>query len=175
LTPEQLKQLTEAAVTGATEPLARQIRDVSRTLGVTEDAAKSLLKIVGEGPNVPDDKLAEALGKAAEDYMRLQAQVAALDPDNPTARALVEQAKPEIEAGHFVRARGLLRQATQAQVAAAQEARKLKGQAQAAENAQMLGAASSAAAEGEVALTERHYKEAADLFGEAAADVPGRT
>jgi hypothetical protein len=37
----------------------------------------------------------------------------------------------------------------------------------------MLGAASSTAAEGDVALTERHYKEAADLFAEAAGDVPG--
>ena len=44
--------------------------------------------------------------------------------------------------------------------------------AQAAADAQMLGAASSTAAEGGVALTERHYKEAAELFGQAADDVP---
>jgi hypothetical protein len=50
---------------------------------------------------IPDDKLAEALTKVAEDYKRLQAQVAALNPDNPKARELVEQAKPEIDAGHF--------------------------------------------------------------------------
>ena len=36
----------------------------------------------------------------------------------------------------------------------------------------MLGAASSTAAEAEVALTERHYTEAAELFGQAADDVP---
>ena len=36
------------------------------------------------------------------------------------------------------------------QIAAAQEARKLKEQAQVAEDAQMLGAASSTAAEGEL-------------------------
>jgi len=35
LTDEQLKQLTEAAVKGATEPLIHQIVDVSKTLGVT--------------------------------------------------------------------------------------------------------------------------------------------
>ena len=40
LTPEQLKQLTEAAVRGATEPLTREMKDVSMALGVTEDATK---------------------------------------------------------------------------------------------------------------------------------------
>ena len=70
------------------------------------------------------------------------------------------------------RAHELLREATQAQIAAAQEARKLKEQAQAAEDAQMLGAASSTAAEGDVALTERRYLEAAELFGQAAGYVP---
>ena len=73
LTPEQLKQVTEAALKGATEPLTRQIFDISKTLGVTEDAAKNLLKIAGEDTNIPDDKLAEALSKAAGDYKRLQA------------------------------------------------------------------------------------------------------
>ena len=36
----------------------------------------------------------------------------------------------------------------------------------------MLGAASSTAAEGDVALTERRYLEAAELFGQAAGYVP---
>ncbi len=172
LTPEQLKQVTEAAVKGATGPLLDRITEISKTLGVTEDAAKTLLKIVGERPSIPDDKLAEALTKVAGDYKRLQAQVAALSPDNPTARGLVDETKPEIDAGHFERARELLRQATQAQIAAAQEAGKLKEKAQAAEDAQMLGAASSTAAEGNVALTERRYEEAAGLFGQAAGYVP---
>jgi len=53
LTPEQLKQVTEAAVKGATGPLVERIADISKTLGVTEDAAKTLLKIVGEDANIP--------------------------------------------------------------------------------------------------------------------------
>ena len=68
LTPEQLKQLTEAAVKGATEPQPHQVDKISKTLGVTEDAAEELLKIVGEDPNIPEDKLAEALSKVAGDY-----------------------------------------------------------------------------------------------------------
>jgi hypothetical protein len=71
LTPDQLKQATEAAVKGATSALVDRIADISKTLGVSEDAAKSLLKIVGEDSNIPDDKQAEALSKAAEDYKRL--------------------------------------------------------------------------------------------------------
>ncbi len=178
LTPEQLKQATEAAVKGATGPLIDRITDISKTLGVTEGAAKTLLKIVGEDANIPDDKLAEALTKVAGDYKRLQAQAAkaaALNADNPTARGLVDEAKPEIDAGHFDRARELLHQATQAQIAAAQAAYKIQEQARIAGDAQMLGAASSTATEGDVALTERRYLEAADLFGQAAELCSSRT
>jgi hypothetical protein len=74
LTDAQLKQATEAAVKGATGPPIDKVTDISKTLGVTEDAAKTLLKIVGEDPNIPDDKLAEALTKVAGDHKRLQAQ-----------------------------------------------------------------------------------------------------
>src|SRR5271166_482728 len=172
LTPEQLRQVTGATVNGATGPFIDRITEISKTLGVTQDAAKALLKIVGEDPNIPDDKLASALSKVAGDYKKLQAQAAALNPENPTARALVKQAGPEIDAGHLDRAHELLRQATQAQIAAVQEARKLSEQAQAAEDAQMLGAASSTAAEGEIAITERQFAQAAEFFKEAASYVP---
>ena len=97
LTPEQLRQLTEAAVRGATDAQQERVEKVSKTLGLTESAAKNLLRIVGDDANVPEDKLAEALTKAAEDYRRLQTQVAALNPGNPSAKALVDQAKSEIE------------------------------------------------------------------------------
>jgi hypothetical protein len=58
----------------------------------------------------------------------------------------------------------LLTQGRQAQIAAAQEALKLRDQAQAAADAQLLGAAASTATEGGIAMTERHYGEAANLF-----------
>ena len=171
LTDEQLRQTVEAAVRGATADLKGQIAGISKTLGVTTDAAKKLLAIAGE-QNVPDEKLAAELTKVATDYKRLQDQAAALNPSNPTAQALVAQANAAIDAGNFARAHEFLRQATQAQIAAAQEARKLSEQAQAAADAQMLGAAGSTAAEGGVTLTERHYTEAADLFSQAAGLVP---
>jgi tetratricopeptide (TPR) repeat protein len=172
LTDAQLKQVTEAAVKGATGPLVDRITDISKTLGVTEDAAKTLLKIVGEDANIPDDKLGEALSKVADDYKRLQAQTTALNPDNLTAKVLIEQAKSEIDTGNFQHAHQLLGQATQAQIVAAHEARKLREQAQTAEDALMLGAASSTAADGDLAMTERRYAGAAELFDQAANYVP---
>jgi tetratricopeptide (TPR) repeat protein len=168
LTPEQLREATKAAVAGATEPLFDRIDKIRNVLGVTRSAAEKLLKIAGEQPDVPDEKLAEVLTSVAADYQRLKAQAAALNPDNPTARALVAQAKAAIEAGQLAQAHELLRQATQVQIAAAQEARKLREQARAAEDAELLGAAASTATEGGLAMTERHYPQAADLFKQAA-------
>ena len=123
LTPEQVRELTEAAARGATGPLTTTIVDLSKRLGVTEDATKTLLRIVGE-QDVPLERLSETLNRVANDYKRLQAQAAALNPENPTARSLVTQARAEIDAGHLAHAHELLRQATQAQIAAAQEAAK---------------------------------------------------
>ena len=171
LTPEQVRELTEAAARGATGPLTTTIVDLSKRLGVTEDATKTLLRIVGE-QDVPLERLSETLNRVANDYKRLQAQAAALNPDNPTARSLVERAQVAIAAGHLAEAHQLLAQARQAQIAAAQEALKLRDQAQASADAELLGAAASTATEGGVALTERHYDQAADLFKQAAALVP---
>jgi tetratricopeptide (TPR) repeat protein len=171
LTLQQVKELTEAAVHGATAPLTNMIADLGKRLGVTEDATKTLLRIVGD-QDVPLERLSETLSRIANDYKRLQEQAAALNPDNPVARDLVTQARAAIEVGQFEQVHQLLREATQAQLAAAQAARKLREQAQAAEDAQMLEAASATAVEAGVALTEGKYRQAADLFGQAAEYVP---
>jgi hypothetical protein len=92
LTPEQVRDLTEAAARGATAPLTAMIVDLSKRLGVTEDATTTLLRIVGE-ENVPLERLSETLNRVANDYKRLQTQVAALTSDDPVVRQLVEQAK----------------------------------------------------------------------------------
>jgi hypothetical protein len=154
------------------EALINQVRDVSSKLAINEKATFSLLRIIGQDQNVTGEKLPDLLIKVAGDYKRLQAQVAALNPDNPDARRLVDEAEPEIEAGHFARAHELLQEARQAQVAAMQKARKLIEQAQVAEDAQSLGAASVTAADGDLAMTERRYLEAAELFSQAASYVP---
>ena len=170
-TSDQVKELIEAAARGATSASTSTIVELSKQLSITEDATKSLLRIVGE-QDVPLERLSETLNRVANDYKHLQAQVKALNLDNPTARGLVDRAKAEIAAGHFADAHQLLAQARQAQIAAFQEAQKLQDQAQAAVEAGRLGAAAAAAAEGDLAITELHYMQAADLFKQAQELVP---
>jgi hypothetical protein len=112
LTTEQLRQVTEAAVKGATGALSKQLSDISKTLGVTEEAAKTLLSIVGEQPDVPDQDLGKALAKVAADYKRLEAQIAAISAESPLDRALIKQAKAEVDAGHLQSAGELLEKIT---------------------------------------------------------------
>jgi tetratricopeptide (TPR) repeat protein len=171
LTPEQVRELTEATARGATGPPTTAIVDLGKRLGVTEDATKTLLRIVGE-QDVPLERLSETLNRVANDYKRLQVQAAALNPDNPTARGLVERAQIAITAGDLAEAHQLLAQTRQVQIAAAQEAMKLLNQAQTAVDAELLGAAASTSADGDVAIAEQHYDLAADRFKQAVALVP---
>jgi tetratricopeptide (TPR) repeat protein len=171
LTPEQVQELTKAAAAGAVGPLANQIVDLSKRLGVTENAALTLLHILDQ-EDVPLERLPQKLGEVAAQYKRIQAQLAALNPQNPTARRLAEQAEAEIKAGRFETAHELLRQVTQAAVAAAEQARELRQKAEVAENEQLIQAAASSSAEGDLSMTELHYLEAADLFKAAANLVP---
>ena len=171
LTPEQVRELTKAAIAGAVGPLAEKIGELSSRLGITQGAVLTLLRIVGQ-KDVPLDELPQKLGEVASQYQQAQAQLAALSPQNPLARDLVEKAKVEIGAGNFSKAHDLLSQARQAQIAAAQQARALRQQAQLAEDAQLAQAAASTAAEGDLAKTELHYLEAAELYKEAANLVP---
>lgn len=73
LTPEQLREVTKAAVEGATAPLTTMVIAVSKKLGISESATRTLLRIVGEQPDVPGERLAEVLTKVATDYVRLRA------------------------------------------------------------------------------------------------------
>jgi hypothetical protein len=77
------------------------------TQGKRTQLTKTLLRIVGE-QDVPLERLSETLtNRVANDYKRLQAQAAALNPDNPTARGLVERAQAAIAVGHFADAHQL--------------------------------------------------------------------
>src|SRR5215475_13417956 len=67
LTPEQVQELTKAAVAGAVGPLANQIGELSRRLGVTEGAALTLLRILGQ-KDVPLEQLPQKLAEVANQY-----------------------------------------------------------------------------------------------------------
>lgn len=113
LTPDQLKELTRAAVAGATGSLLDRIETLSKRLGVSQEATKTLLKIVGEQPNVPDEDLTKTLSNVAIKYKNLQAQAASINADNPISRALVSQVQVEITAGRLQTAGDLLQRITQ--------------------------------------------------------------
>jgi hypothetical protein len=169
--PEQLQELTKAAAAGAVGPLLDKIVDLSSRLGVTLDATLAMLRIIGQ-EDVPLDQLRQKLAEVANNYKKFEAQLAALNPQNPLARSLIEQAQAEIKAGNFIKAHQLLSQAKQAQIAAAQQARDLRQKAQLAEDEDFIQASASSAAEGDLAMTELHYLQAAELFNEAAGLVP---
>jgi hypothetical protein len=174
LTPEQVQELTKSAAAGAVGPLADRIIDLSSRLGVTQGATLTMLRILDQG-DVPLEQLPQKLAEVANQYKKFEAQLAALNPQNPLARSLVEQAQAEIKAGNadsLIKAHQLLGQAKQAQIAAAQQARQLLAQAQAAQDEQLIQAAASSAAEGDLSMTELHYLQGADLFKEAANLVP---
>src|SRR6516164_5519604 len=60
LSPEQVQGLTRAAAAGAVGPLAERIVELSERLGVTESAAITMLRIIGE-QDVPFEKLPQKL------------------------------------------------------------------------------------------------------------------
>jgi tetratricopeptide (TPR) repeat protein len=130
-------------------------------LDLNERQVRDALDIVGEKYTPP---LGEALVRVAGDYRRLQAQVSALNPDNPSARALVDEAKHELNEGRSDRALDLLHRATEAQLTAAEEADKLEAQAHAAREAQLLGAASSTDAEAQTYRLLHRYDDAEKLY-----------
>src|SRR5215470_174755 len=117
-TPEQVQELIKAAVAGAIGPLKDQIVDLSGRLGVTQNATLTMLHILDQ-KDVPLEQLPQKLAEIANNYKKLEAQLAALNTQNPLARGLAEQAETEIKAGRFEKAHGLLRQVTEANIAAA--------------------------------------------------------
>ena len=132
LTPEQVQELTKAAAAGAVGPLADRIVDLSNRLGVTQGATLTMLRILDQG-DVPLEQLPQKLAEVADQYKKFQAQLAALNPQNPLASGLIEQAQAEIKVGKadsLIKAHQLLNQAKQAQIAAAQQARNLRQKAQ---------------------------------------------
>jgi hypothetical protein len=119
VTPEQIKELIIAAAKGAADPLEERLSAISSKLGLTEEATRALLRSVGQA-DVPDEKLNEQIALVARDYKRLQAQIAAMTPEDPEARELSKKAMSEIDAGHANVARELLRRANEVQYTADQ-------------------------------------------------------
>ena len=171
LTPEQVQDLTKAAVAGAVGPLTDRIVDLSSTLGVTQGAAVTMLRIIGQ-QDVPLEKLPQKLAEVAEQYKSAMERLASLDPQDPMTRDLIGRAAAAIKAGHLDDADQLVSQAEQAEIAAAHQAQQLAQQALAAADQRLLRAAHDRGVRGDIAMTGLHYLAAAQDFQAAVDLVP---
>ena len=151
---------------------ARLKRDeIAAELNITREAVEGFFKILG-ATHVPPEKLAEKLRELVTQFAVTRQRLAALDFDEPAAKALVEQARAALERGRLDEADTLLRQAEEAELAAAARSRTLAAQAQAAVNAKQTRAARARESRGDIALAQLRYATAAAHFGEAAALLP---
>ena len=87
LTPEQVQQLTKAAAAGAVGSLADKIVDLSQKLGVTQGAALTLLRVLGQ-QDVPLEQLPQKLAEVTTQYKQAMDRLAALQPEDPVTQDL---------------------------------------------------------------------------------------
>jgi tetratricopeptide (TPR) repeat protein len=168
-----VKVLTDqnAATTEARITAEREASALAEKLKLTTEAVIGFLRTLGE-QNVPPEKITAKLIEIANQAVATRQRVAALEPDDPATKALVDQAKVELDKGHPDAASALLQHAEEAELASAAQARALAQQASAAADARQLRAAKARESRGDVALTQLHYGEAAGLFGSAASLLP---
>ena len=161
LTPEQVQELTQAAVAGALGPNSPKLSELAARIALPKGVALTLLRIIGRA-HVTPDQLPQKLTEMADHFWRAHEQLIGFHPERRTAGRLVERARRTIAAGDFGKTHQLLAEARQELIKAA-------GQSDALHRRSMLlSAAWLSAAEGDLAKTELQYLQAADLFKEAA-------
>ena len=171
---EQVENLIAVASGQASADAAtarRELGELQQRLGLTQGAALAVLRAIGEH-EVPLEQLPQKLADASVHYQRTVERMAALDPQDPMTRGLVDRAQAAISEGRFGKADQLLGEAEQAEIVAAQQAKQLARQAQEAADVRLLRAANARGTRGNVALTQLRYLEAAQHFHEAADLVP---
>jgi tetratricopeptide (TPR) repeat protein len=174
--PETLKLLAKSlADKDVSEEKHREaevkMAELAAKLGFTSQAVTRFFEILGE-QNVPEEKAPLRLIEIATRFAATRDQLAALEPDDPHAAELAKQAKDALDKGQLAEADALLGRAMESEAAAFREAGKLKQQAQEAEDKHALNLAKMEASQGNIALTQWRYTEAAQRFAEAAAKVP---
>jgi hypothetical protein len=171
LSPEQVQELALAIFRDEKAKYEDQLEELSHQLHVTREAVVSFLKILNQQA-VPLEKLPETLAEIAQRHQETLARLAALDPEDPTIKALTDEARAAMEAGDYDRADVQLHQAEVAELAAARQAEILAEQAHAAAEKRWLNAAAVRAERGELSLTQLNYSEAAAHFKAASERVP---
>ena len=173
-TPEQIEVLIRAA----TQPLERldtelraEVSGLAARLNVTEPAVRNMLRVLGER-EVPPERLVGKLAEIAERHRELERRLAALEPEDPVVRGLLEDAGAAVEGGEYDRAERLLEEAEGTDLAAVRMADELARQAQEAADKRRLSAAATRAERGELALVRLDYRTTAEHFARAAGLVP---
>lgn len=170
LSPEQVRTCMLEVLREESTAQAK-VEELSHKLNVTHEAVVGFLKILNRS-EVPLEKLPETLAVIAQRYQEMLDRLAILNPEDPTTKALIKEARIAIEAGNYDRADVLLHQAEVAELAAARQAQALAQQAQAAAEQRLLNAAATRAERGEISLTRLNYPEAAAHFKAASEMVP---
>jgi hypothetical protein len=140
-----------------------QAADLGHKLQVTTDAVIVFFGIVGEG-NVSPDDYKPRLIKIATAFVTARSTLAALEPDDPAAIKMVEQAQSALELGKFQQADLLLEAPENIEIAAAHSAQFLLEKAHGAATQRFLNAAADRAARGDIALAQLQYSKAAAYF-----------
>src|SRR5215213_3453436 len=174
--PETLALLREAlADKNASEEKRRladaKVSELSTKLGFTSAAVVEFFKILGD-QDVPDEKIPVRLIEIATHFSQTRDALKSLEPDDPKAAALAASAKQALDGGRLAEADRLLDQAKEIELAALRQAREFKQKAQRAEDRHALNAAKLVAGQGNIALTQLRYREAAQHFKDAVELVP---
>jgi tetratricopeptide (TPR) repeat protein len=162
--PAQLAEIVRAVSEGATAPLARQIEDLRGRLGVTEGAALTTLRTLGQA-DVPVERLPQALGELAERHKDLLERLRRLDADDPEVARLREQARGAVEGGDYDGADRLLQDAEATDLAAEQQMPEWIER-------RRLTRAETLAQRADLAELRFRYPEAAQLYQDAAGLMP---
>src|SRR5215472_15175596 len=94
-------------------------------LGFTTSAVTEFLRILGQ-QDVREDTINERLVQIAAHFAEAQNELAALDPDDPHAVELADQARQALDAGRLTEADSLLDQAKEIELAAFRQAQELR-------------------------------------------------
>ena len=167
----ELLPLLEAEKGKATAPLRAQLDALAVRLGLTEEAIRNFLRILGER-DIPADQLAERFAEIVQRHRDTLQRLTVLAADDPADNGLIEQARTAMQAGDYDEADRLLAESENADLIVARQAQSLALAAQAATRQHFLTAAATRAERGDLAMTRIDYLTAAEHFRQAAASVP---
>ena len=149
-----------------------QAERLAAELNISRGAAVQLLAALGQ-KEVPAEQAMQRLQEAVLQYQATFARLEALQgARSPAVRAFREKARAAVGDGRFDEADRLSREAADAGIAAARNARALRDEAERAERELLVEAAADLGTRGDLALTRLDYQNAALHFAEAAALLP---